>query len=299
MSVIRKVQANAGSARVPKRSSTYYAFAHLLHRIQVARARRIPQRRPAWSSGVRVLCYHRVSNDHDELSVTPRAFRAQMELVLRTRANPETLDDALDRLHDGTVGRHVCVTFDDASYDNLDAVAVLRELGIPATIFVSSKLIDRTAPVSWYERPPPMLTWTQLREISQDGLVAIGAHSRTHRALPKLSDDEAWDEIAGSKGDLEQRLGWPVTSFSYPAGLHGEREVRMVREAGYRIGVTCEPGANGPDQRPHAMRRLLIEPRDSLKMFEAKLLGLLDEPWGLRDGAELATRVVRRATRIR
>ena len=299
MSVIRKVQANAGSERVPKRSSTYYASAHFLHRIQVARARRIPQRPPTWSSGVRVLCYHRVSNDHDELSVTPRAFRAQMELVLRTRANPETLDDALDRLHDGTVGRHVCVTFDDGYYDNLHAIAVLRELGIPATIFVSSKLIDRTAPVSWYERPPPMLTWTQLHEISQDGLVAIGAHSRTHRALPRLSDDEAWDEIAGSKGDVEQRLGRPVTSFSYPAGLYGEREVRMVREAGYRIGVTCEPGANGPGQRPHAMRRLLIEPRDSLKMFEAKLLGLLDEPWGLRDGAELATRVVRRATRIR
>jgi peptidoglycan/xylan/chitin deacetylase (PgdA/CDA1 family) len=253
-----------------------------------------------WQSGLRVLCYHRVSRDNDELSVTPTAFRHQMEFILGAGANPETLDEAVDRLQEGTLGRHVCVTFDDGYYDNLEnAIPVLRDLGIPATIFVASKLIDGTAPVYWYEQPPPLLTWSALREISHEGLVAIGAHSRTHSALPKLPDDQAWDEIAGSRGDVEQRLGRPVTSFAYPAGLYGEREARMVREAGYRAGVTCEPGANGPGQRAQALRRLIIGPRDNIKMFEARLTGLLDEPWGVRDGLKRVTRVMRRATRIR
>jgi peptidoglycan/xylan/chitin deacetylase (PgdA/CDA1 family) len=250
-----------------------------------------------WQSGLRVLCYHRVSPDNDGLCVTPSAFRSQMELVLGARAEPLTLDDAVDRLHDGTLGRHLCVTFDDGYHDNLEhAIPVLRDLGIPATIFIPSKLIDGTAPVYWYEKPPPLLTWRELRGISQDGLVAIGAHSRTHRALPALPDDEAWDEVAGSRSDVEERLGRPVTSFAYPAGLYGEREVRMVREAGYRAGLTCDPGANGPGQRSHALRRLIIEPRDNLKMFEAKLTGLLDEPWGVREGLKVASRVMRRAT---
>lgn len=280
-----------------QRGSTYYAAAHWLHRIQAARARRISRGVDQWHSGLRVLCYHRVSTDSDELSVTPSAFRSQMEFVLGARANPETLDDALDRLQAGTLGRDVCVTFDDGYHDNLEhAIPVLRDLGIPATIFVASKLIDGTAPVYWYEQPPPLLTWSELREISHEGLVAIGAHSRTHRALPKLPDDQAWDEIAGSRGDVEQRLGRPVTSFAYPAGLYGEREARMVREAGYRAGVTCEPGANVPGQRPQALRRLIVGPRDDVRMFEAKLTGLLDEPWGVRDGLKRVTRTKRRAT---
>jgi peptidoglycan/xylan/chitin deacetylase (PgdA/CDA1 family) len=287
-----------GSSVVPNhKNTTYYAAVHLLHRIQAARARRISSGVDVWHTGVRVLCYHRVSSDRDELSVTPSAFRSQMEFVMHARASAQTLDDALDKLREGASGRHVCVTFDDGYRDNLEnAIPVLRDLAIPATIFVASGMIDGTAPVYWYDQPPPLLTWSELREINDEGLVAIGAHSRTHRALPKLPDEEAWEEIAGSRGDLEKRLGRPVTSFAYPSGLYGEREVRMAREAGYRVAVTCEPGANGPGQRPHELRRLIVGPRDDLKMFEAKLTGLLDEPWGVSDGLKRATRAMRRAT---
>jgi peptidoglycan/xylan/chitin deacetylase (PgdA/CDA1 family) len=293
--------AGTGSSAVPKqRGSTYYACAHSLHRIQAARGRRASRGEDPWRSGLRILCYHRVSSDPDELSVSPRAFRAQMELMLRARAKPETLDEALDRLDEGAPARHVCITFDDGYHDNLDyALPVLHELGIPATIFVPSAIIDGRAPIYWYEQAPPLLSWSELRQISHEGLVAIGAHTRTHPALCKLSDDAAWDEIAGSRGDVEERVGRPVTSFAYPAGLYGEREVRMVREAGYRVALTCDPGLNGPGHRPHAMHRLVIDARDDLKMFEAKLTGLLDKPWGVRDALRLATRLKRRATRSR
>jgi peptidoglycan/xylan/chitin deacetylase (PgdA/CDA1 family) len=287
-----------GSSVVPKhQNSTYYAAVDLLHRVQAARARRIYRGVDAWHSGLRVLCYHRVSSDKDELSVSPSAFRSQMEFILRIRASTEALDDGLDKLREGALGRHVCVTFDDGYRDNLEnAIPVLRDLGIPATIFVASGMIDGTAPVSWYRQPPPLLSWDELREISQGGLVAIGAHSRTHPALPKLPDEEAWGEVAGSRADIEKRTGRPVTSFAYPSGLYGEREVRMARDAGYRVAVTCAPGANGPGQRPHELRRLIVGPRDDLTMFEAKLTGLLDEPWGVRDGLKRSAAALRRAT---
>jgi len=288
------------ASAVPKvRSPAYYAAAHWLHRIQAARARRINRGGGIWHSGLRILCYHRISSDKDELAVSPSAFRAQMELMLQTGAKPQTLDDAVDTVGDEMLGRHVCVTFDDGYYDNLEnAIPVLRDLGIPATIFVATKLIDGSAPVYWYANPPRLLTWGELHDISQEGRVAIGAHSRTHRALPMLPDDEAWDEIAGSRRDVQDRLGRPVTSFCYPAGLYGARDVRMVSAAGYSVGVTCAPGANGPGQQPQALRRLMIGSRDNLKMFEAKLSGLLDQPWGVRDGLDAAARAVRVPSRV-
>jgi peptidoglycan/xylan/chitin deacetylase (PgdA/CDA1 family) len=240
-----------------------------------------------------------VSNDRDELAVTPRAFRAQMETMLRFGADFQPLDEALFRLEEGAPGRHVCVTFDDGYHDTLDnALPALRDLGIPATIFVSTTVIDGTARLYWYHDAPPTLSWSELREISQEGLFTIGAHSRTHPALDKLPDEAAWDEIAGSRVDLEERLGRPVTSFAYPAGLQGEREIRMVREAGYRLALTCEPGLNLPRHRAHALRRTPVNRRDNLSMFEARLTGLLDHPWGVQGALTLPSRLRRRASPI-
>lgn len=282
------------TVRVPRGKPSYYvSCTHWAHRTQAARARRLRRDEEPWTSGARIFLYHRVSRDHDRLSVTPEAFRAQMELLCRTGTNPLLLEEAVAAVQKGLPGRHVCITFDDGYRDNLDhAIPVLRDLGIPATIFVISAVPDGGARLYWYNQPPPTLSWDDLREIDRDRLISIGSHTRSHPALDKLTDDAAWDEIAGSRRDLESRLGRPVTSFAYPAGRQGEREIRMARAAGYRLALACEPGVNGPRDDPHALRRTPVSCRDSLAMFEAKLMGLLDQPWGLHDILGLPTRLL-------
>ena len=58
--------------------------------------------------------------------------------------------------------------------------------------------------------------------------------------------------------DLEDRLGQAVTSFAYPGGFHGDREVELVKQAGYRVAVTVEKGANFPDANPYRLRRIAV-----------------------------------------
>jgi peptidoglycan/xylan/chitin deacetylase (PgdA/CDA1 family) len=279
--------------RVPGRRSWAYRLAKdLAHRLQASLA--WPDRVGAESSpdGVRILAYHRVCSARDDLAVAPRAFREQMKAVLFSGARPVSLDEGLDVLETGTAGSHVCVTFDDAYRDNLEhAVPVLRDLRIPATIFVPSAVVDGSARLYWYDRQPPVLSWAELGEIAHDPLFSIGAHTRTHPALPRVSDAVAWREIADSKRDVEEQIGRPVTSFAYPAGLHGERERGMVRDAGYRMGVTTVPGLNRPGQAPEALHRSIVDRRDTLRMFEAKLAGLLDQPWGFDDLRALRRRL--------
>lgn len=273
-------------ARVPPpRGAVYYLGKHLAHRLQAARALRS---NGDWSSpdGVRILAYHRVIEDRDELAVSPAVFRRQMEAVVASGAKLASLDDGLDALERALPGRRVCVTFDDAYRDNLEnAIPVLRELCIPATIFAPTAVIDGRARLYWYERQPPVLGWPELREIDRDPLFSIGAHTRTHPALPQLSDEAARSEIEGSKRDLEDRLSRAVTSFAYPAGLWGERELQIVRDAGYRLAVTTDPGLNRPGRghRPEALYRSFIDRRDTPAMFQAKLTGLLDRPWAFED----------------
>jgi peptidoglycan/xylan/chitin deacetylase (PgdA/CDA1 family) len=269
-------------SHVPKQKGpTYYLAKQWLHRFQAARARRTLKGRDPWRGGLRIIAYHRVSADRDELAVRPSAFRAQMKAMLRSGAQPVHLENALHRLAERPSGRYACVTFDDAYHDVLDhAIPVLRQLRIPATIFVPSGIVDGTAKPYWYEKAPLLLSWQELREIVEDDLFTIGAHTRTHPALPMLPEPAARDEIGGCKVDIEAQIGRAVDTFAYPAGIYGEREVRMVREAGYRLAVTVDPGLIGAGDRPQTLPRSFIDRSDNLPMFEAKLSGLLDAPWG-------------------
>jgi peptidoglycan/xylan/chitin deacetylase (PgdA/CDA1 family) len=80
------------------------------------------------------------------------------------------------------------------------------------------------------------LTPDEVLALAQGGLVEIGAHTVNHPSLSTLPIESQRDEIQRSKAQLEEILGQPVLSFSYPHG--GERDytsetVALVRDAGY------------------------------------------------------------------
>ena len=91
-----------------------------------------------------------------------------------------------------------------------------------------------------------MMTSANVRELARAGM-QIGGHTRTHPILARLSDDEAREEIAGCKRELEAITGKTVDLFAYPNGKpdqdYGHRDVRLVKEAGYVAAFTTAPGA--------------------------------------------------------
>lgn len=230
-------------------------------------------------AGIRILGYHRIADAPDPLAVHPAAFRRQMELVRASGAEPVSLAAAVDLLAAGPVaGRKLVVTFDDAYLDNLEAAApVLRDLGIPATIFVPTDVLDGTGSYWWYDDPPPALDWAQVRELDAGGLIAFGSHTCSHPHLPKVGDDQARHEIAGSREVLAERLGHAVDTLCYPAGLYGPRELGLARESGYRAGLTTAAGVNDGAGDLLELRRTLIYREDGPRTFQAKLDGLTDD----------------------
>jgi peptidoglycan/xylan/chitin deacetylase (PgdA/CDA1 family) len=186
----------------------------------------------------------------------------------------------LDR---GPAEKTVALSFDDGYLDVAEhAHPVLAGLGFRATVFVAPAVIDGDATFEWYERQPPLLDWNRILELDREAVLSFEAHSLTHPNLLRLGDDEAREEIAGSKTTLEARLERPVEAFSYPAGLFGERERRYVIDAGFRVAVSCEPGINDAATDRFALRRRQIDGRDALLDFKAKVGGGHDSPLPLR-----------------
>jgi peptidoglycan/xylan/chitin deacetylase (PgdA/CDA1 family) len=239
-------------------------------------------RRPD-TAGVRILAYHRVSRERDELAVTPRRFREQMEHLATAGYRVVGATEAVAAAPPADDRPTVGLTFDDGYRDVVDnGLPVLAELGFRATVFLPTGAIDGTHPFTWYERPPPLLDWSTIAELDRDSPLDFGAHSVTHANLLALDDVAASREVAGSKEILEGRLAHPVTAFCYPAGLHGARERELVRASGFEVAVGAEPGANGPGADRFALRRIGVGPRDRLLDFRAKLGGGHDSPPPLR-----------------
>lgn len=76
----------------------------------------------------------------------------------------------------------------------------------------------------------------EVLHLAEEGLIDVGAHTKTHPVLSTISAAAQQDEIQQSKTLLEEILGRPVTSFAYPHGSRSDytREtVTIVREAGF------------------------------------------------------------------
>lgn len=305
-----------------------------------------------------ILLYHRISvqsSDPQLLSVTPDHFVEHMQ-ILRQHYHPLSLQDlrkrrALNFWPQGSV----VVTFDDGYADNFQiAHKVLEDSDVPATIFVTSGMVDSTKEYWWDEverilfgesdlpallklvidhkeyswnldtpsqkEPLPkwnvlqsaipnlrqqayldlmkllhgmdvqtresviadLKTWAKidsdqgredhlavnfdlLRSFHKKGLIEIGAHTINHPLLASISLASQKAEIQGGKAALEDVLGYPVDSFAYPFGEHGDysqETVKLVREAGFKCACSNFPGLVNSLRDPYQLPRFVVRDWD-------------------------------------
>ena len=134
--------------------------------------------------------------------------------------------------------RFVCVTFDDGYRDNYTlAYPLLKRLGVPFTVYITTGFIDNRLPMWWYQGERLGLSTDELKALDADPLCTIGAHTMSHPKLDSLPYSEQYTEIADSKLELERLLGHPMNHFSFPHGAHDEDTLAICQELGFKTVV--------------------------------------------------------------
>lgn len=203
-----------------------------------------------------VLMYHALGEPSELPSryVLPARRFAQHMAWLRGHHYPivslTALRNALQQ-RGSLSARAVAITIDHA-YADLYAwgLPILRRYAIPASVFVVSGRVGQRNDWEWDRglAQRPMATWRELSELRAAG-IEIGAHSRTHRSLTRLTEAEVQDEIVGSRSDIAATLQCDARTLAYPHG-HSSPGVRNVaRAAGFwaACGVRPEPCTYGAD----------------------------------------------------
>lgn len=140
-----------------------------------------------------VLMYHGIVDDKDIianknwLQVKETNFRKQMEYI-KEHFNPIHMDD-IEYMSAKSKKPNVVVTFDDGYKNNyLNAYPILKQLEIPATIFVATSMVD-TDNLFWYDR---LRTLYILSKIS---LEKVGPVITSYKKLHPWSVDEKVNEF--------------------------------------------------------------------------------------------------------
>lgn len=162
--------------------------------------------------------------------------------------------DTLDLTHRG-LGSYPLA--DEASkLDTIDRLLPqVKYLPREQRLSVAQEIADNSSPA-----PPAdlMMTRDQVLHMRDNGMT-IGAHTRTHPILTRISDEDAMADISRGKDDLESILGQSVGMFAYPNGRAGqdydERHVDMVRKAGFEAAVSTNPGVSAKSTDVYQLAR--------------------------------------------
>jgi len=215
-----------------------------------------------------ILTYHSISHGPKPLCISPEAFAKQMEW-LRNNANVVSLSALVALLHRGGAfpARTVALTFDDGFEDFATAAApVLLRLKLPAVVFLPTAYCGSTGSWNFQTANHALLTWDQIRDLRRQGF-EFGSHSVTHPLLPRLSESELKEEIAGSKNAIQERLQYEPRFFCYPYGGYnmGCRRVVAALYSGGACTTELRPITPGADR--YALPRIDVHYLRNFSIF--------------------------------
>jgi len=164
-------------------------------------------------------------------------FVRQMDYLTDQGFSPITPDQLHAWLTAGGAlpAKPIVIDFDDhsmISYKN--ALPVMRERGLSATMFVISGLADGdpTLDAEWWS--VARMRWRELEHLVDAGW-SIGAHTRNHLFLNTVPDGPEGDErimyeLVQCNDDIEANLGIRPRHFAYPNGLWNDRAEELVKQ---------------------------------------------------------------------
>lgn len=136
----------------------------------------------------------------------------------------------------------VTTSWDDGYASDLTIAELLHSHNLTGTFYVPQRNHHGNATIGK----------SDLRSLYSAGF-EIGAHTVSHKTLPRLDNHELEYELSTCKQVLEQIVGDEVSMFCYPKGRYDAKVIRAVMRAGFRGARTTQMLSLSARFRPFQM----------------------------------------------
>jgi peptidoglycan/xylan/chitin deacetylase (PgdA/CDA1 family) len=208
-----------------------------------------------------IFLLHTITPARSDMAVPAGRFSEQMQALLDAGYRAMAIDQLLTVLSQRGIspGRGFAVTFDDGYRSVLtDALPILEQLHIPATVFLTTGFLDGLVAPPWGATDPALnaeyrgqaqffqpMNWDEARSLARHPLIRIGSHTQTHPLLGLQTTEVVRNELVHSKSIIRDRLGIETEFFAYPYGVrrygaYSDMTEYLLRETGYACSMTSE-----------------------------------------------------------
>lgn len=242
-----------------------------------------------WRGRVLIVVYH---------DPKPEVVDAHLAYLCQV-ADPIKLSD---RCGNSTGRPRVVITIDDGHAGNARLLDVFRAHGVHPTIFLCSAIVGTHRQYWWRhdaatgrlehlkrlpnaERLAALSTLGFMQDAEMDapaalsrrdiehmkGSVDFQSHGRLHPILPSCEDEDSKIEIVQSRHEIERLTGHECRSFAFPNGNYGEREIDLLKSAGYETARTLDAGWNDANTDPFRLKAVAVSDDASWAWFAVQI----------------------------
>ena len=207
-----------------------------------------------------VIMYHSILDSVSKAgkyTITPAVLEQDFQ-YLKEQGYTAVLPDDLIAYANGErqlPPKPILITFDDGYYNNYSyAFPLLKKYDMKAVISIVGNFTEQ-----YSEKEAIMnnnyshLSWTQLKEMLSEGVIAIGNHSydmhreQTRIGFCRVSNESEQEYIFNITQDVAhmQALcrnhldGYEVKTLTYPYGTYNQITEEIAEELGFSITLTC------------------------------------------------------------
>ena len=218
-----------------------------------------------------VLMYHSVDDTGGMYSVTAEKIERDIASLKEAGYTTVLFEDVIDYVYNGAElpEKSVVITFDDGYENNYTTLLPMAErLDFKYEVFAVAGFLHYS---------PYAMEWDEVKRVNESPLGAIGCHTHNmHIGYPERAgvvrkegeDFREWEHLF--RNDLYlakmlfvENMGENPVTFAYPYGSFSFEAERVLREEGYKVTVTTEPGVNviekGDKEALYLMMRISMD----------------------------------------
>lgn len=211
---------------------------------------------------VPIIMYHQVKNSHlGKDVISPYEFENDLKYLTENNYNTITMNDLINYVYNGDPlpDNPIVLSFDDgylSTYKNV--FPLLKKYNMKIVLSIVGKSVDDFSKVDDNNVNFAHITWSEVNEMAQSGLVEIQNHSYNMHKItngrygcgqkynePLTNYEKAiTEDVHTFQTQIELMADITTTTYTYPYGKYNDNTENILKILGYKATLSCRYGVN-------------------------------------------------------